>query len=602
VKSPTQSNELRVLVDTIEALRDENCRLIEEVKVARRSSQITADMVVEQFSKLGAYHERLEDQVRVEKDLRNSLSDKLKEGELRERELDLARSAAEAANRTKSTFLANMSHELRTPLNAIIGYSELLEEEAADMEEGTLVIPDLKKIRSAGKHLLALINDILDLSKIEAGKFELLPEFFDVELAVKDVLTTVLPLLEKNNNRVELTCAPDTGQLKADLVRVRQCLFNLISNASKFTEDGVISIELSRRRGETRDWIVCRISDTGIGMSEETLAKLFQPFTQADDTATRKYKGTGLGLTITKRFIELMGGDIVVESTYGMGATFQFELPANSEAKMSAAAAIESAPSTAEWTLLAIDDDPDVLEWLRRTLPPEEFHVITATNGVQGLQLARQHIPDAIVLDIIMPEMDGWEVLSALKSDPVLCEVPVVVATLYENRGMGFALGAADYLTKPIDRSLLVKVLERVCMGDGAARRVLIVEDDEAARETMRRTLQENWHVSVAENGRLALEALDETDPEVILLDLMMPEMDGFEFLERIRALPRWSHVPVIVVTAKELTGAERTILQSQTEKIVEKGSYRRRDLLSEIRRVTSNRRRALAAQAALEV
>lgn len=570
--------------DPLEVLQSENELLLGEVKVARQSSRITAELVVEQFRKLDAYQKKLEERVRIEQELQEQLADKLREAEDRERELESSRSEAEAANRTKSTFLANMSHELRTPLNAIIGYSELLEEEAEDLSDAAVLVPDLRKIRSAGMHLLDLINDILDLSKIEAGKFELLPENFDVAVAVNDVITTIRPLIDRSHNQLRVDIADDIGMICADLVRIRQCLFNVLSNAAKFTDRGTISISVTREpEGRYGDTVVVQIEDDGLGMTAETVVKLFEPFTQADGSATRKHQGTGLGMTITKRFMEMMGGCVEVESTYGAGSIFTLALPAE---RLSPNLASGDSTVTGEgsWKLLVIDDDPNVLEWVRRTLPTTEFTVITSGEGRLGLELARTHKPDVILLDIIMPEMDGWQVLSELKSDPALASIPVVVATLYQNSGMGYALGAADYLPKPIERSRLIAALDRVCTEVIGARTVLIVEDDPPTREMLRRSLQASWSVVEAVNGRDGLNKLRELTPDVVVLDLMMPEMDGFQFLDELRSQAEWQSIPVIVVTAKELTNAERAKLKEQTRKVVQKGSYRKTDLLDELR------------------
>jgi PAS domain S-box-containing protein len=393
-------------------------------------------------------------------------------------ELQLARQAAEAANSAKSQFLASMSHELRTPLNAIIGYSEMLEEEAQDTGQAGFV-PDLQKIRSAGRHLLSLINDILDLSKIEAGKLELFPETFDVRTTIGEVATTVAPLVEKNGNRLEIRCADGVGSMHSDLTRTRQVLLNLLSNACKFTEHGVIGLAAERERAaDGSEWVVLRVSDSGIGMTPQQMAKLFEAFAQAEASTARNYGGTGLGLAITRRFCRMMGGDVTVESAPGRGSTFTARLPARlAEARPRAEEAPAAVPpppagEAVSGTLLVIDDDPEARNLMRRFLGKEGFRIEEAADGEAGIRRARELRPDVITLDVLMPGMDGWAVLAALKGDPALADIPVILATIVDEEHLGFALGASEYLTKPIDREHLIAVLEKYKSPEALVREV----------------------------------------------------------------------------------------------------------------------------------
>jgi PAS domain S-box-containing protein len=527
--------------------------------------------------------------------------------------------AAEEANRAKSQFLANMSHELRTPLNAIIGYSEMLQEDAEDLGYEDLT-PDLEKIRGAGKHLLALINDILDISKIEAGKMELYLESFDVAQVISDVEHTIQPLLDKNHNALKVECCSNIGDMHADLTKLRQSLLNLLSNAAKFTEHGTITLTVRKDesieeldRNQHCDFMLFQVADTGIGMSLEQLDKVFQAFTQADASTTRKYGGTGLGLAITRHFCRMMGGDISVKSTLGQGSTFTIRLPMRVPlAKERVAAEAPVLPSFSAntiplpsgkslgcsttstgsqlATILIIDDDASVRDLMTRYLSREGFHVETAASGDEGLRLARQLRPDAITLDVLLPNINGWQVLSVLKADPELADVPIVVMSIIDDKNTGFRLGATDYLTKPIDYKRLTRLLNhyRPPAAQSLAAptgRVLVAEDDPVTREMFRRTLEkEDWLVMEAANGQHALETLAESVPDLILLDLMMPEMDGFQFITALRQHPVWRTLPVIVVTAMDLTPTDRLRLNGHVEQILQKGCYNRDQLLQEVR------------------
>ncbi len=515
-----------------------------------------------------------------------------------ERTAALARATkqANAASEAKSAFLANMSHELRTPMNAIIGYSEMLMEEAEDLGQEEFV-PDLQRIHGAGRHLLALINDVLDLSKIEAGKMDLFLEIFDLDPMIDDVSATVDALVKKKHNTLQIERTDDLGSMHADLTKVRQALFNLISNAAKFTENGTITLSAERERSGSGDWISFSVADTGIGIAQDKLGQVFEAFSQAETSTTRKFGGTGLGLAISQRFCRLMGGDVTAESTLGVGTTFTLRLPADvgppteeeaeevRELPATEVRPMERAPGRC---ILVIDDEPDARDLIERSLVKDGFQVVTASGGDEGLRLARQLRPAAITLDVMMPGTDGWAVLRELKSDPQLCDTPVVMLSMIDDKSMGYAIGATDYLTKPVDRAQLSRVLRKYrCQNPPC--HALIVEDDAEIRELMRRTLaKQGWVVAEAEHGQAALECVGEHVPDLIVLDLMMPIMDGFEFMLELRKVEAWRHIPVVVATAKDLTDEERQALSGNVELILQKSAYGRDQLLQQVRELVA--------------
>ena len=523
--------------------------------------------------------------------------------ELKQREFQLgelvdnlaqARDQAMEATRTKSQFLANMSHELRTPLNAVIGIAEMLREDAEDDGLDDFIEP-LDRINNAGKHLLNLINEILDLSKIEAGKIEMLSEDFEVKTMLDEVSTMVQPLALKNTNTLTVDCADDVGQMHADSTRVRQIIFNLLSNACKFTDKGTVTVTVRRQATAGGDCLSFAVADTGIGISQEQMARLFQEFSQADASTTRKYGGTGLGLTISQRLCKLMGGDISVESEPDVGTTFTAVLPVNvADIREDGDDLYEAGVPVSRGTggrgnlVLVIDDDKTVRDLMERHISKDGIEVVTASDGAEGLKLARELNPAVITLDVLMPGADGWEVLRELKADSTLAEIPVVMCTILDDKNKGYALGAADYMNKPVGRDNLRDVLGRY-LSSAAGARVLVVEDDETTRTMLRRLLVgEGCLVSEAANGRLALDQLEDSRPNLILLDLMMPEMDGFEFLTEIRGMEAHANIPVVVITAADLTEQDRARLNGGVEQILRKTAFDRDDLLEEVRREVS--------------
>jgi len=505
-------------------------------------------------------------------------------------ELEKARDLAMDANKTKSTFLASMSHELRTPLNAIIGYSEMVVEEMSDDGE-TRYRDDIDKIHAAGKNLLDLINEVLDLSKIEAGKMELYLEEFQLSDLIREVASTVQPLMEKNNNALVMNVTPDIPIVRLDHTKVRQILFNLISNASKFTHNGTITltavaIPASGGAGAT---IELKVMDTGIGLTEDQQSKLFKEFSQADSSTTRKYGGTGLGLAISKRFSDMMRGSIEIDSIPDKGTTFTVTLPQvlenAEETPLPAVVPAEQppVPIPMNTVVLVVDDDTGVRDLLSRYLSKEGYLVECVASGDEGIKRAKEILPMAIILDVMMPRKDGWAVLQEIKNEPTLKLIPVVMYTMLDEKNFGLAIGASDYLIKPVSKEKILQVLDKY-KHRASREYILVVDDSPDLRDMASRAIQKaGWNVRTAENGRSALEMLEVESPCLIFLDLMMPVMDGFEFLTIFQNRTEWKNIPVAVITSKDLMAEERQQLHGMVRKIIQKGDFTPEKLLRQL-------------------
>jgi PAS domain S-box-containing protein len=533
--------------------------------------------------------------------IRDVTEQKRAEAEIRQmnRNMAAARDEALEANKLKSQFLANMSHELRTPLNAVIGYSEMIEEEAQDAGVGQIA-SDAEKINRAGRHLLSLINDILDLSKIEAGKMDVFVEGFDINTMIDDVVFTAQPLIEKNHNTLVAEVVPHLGNMHSDQMKVRQVLLNLISNAAKFTKDGAITVTCTVEARNNRAYVVIGVADTGIGMTEEQLESLYDAFTQADSSTTRKYGGTGLGMAISKHFIDILEGDIEVESVFGEGTRFTLRLPLMYEAEE--AVGVEpgeeqkSVPTPEpsrrhtdrikNVNVLVVDDDAETRELIARHLTREGLNVIEAADGEQGLQMAREYRPDVITLDVMMPAMDGWSVLNKLKEDSDISSIPVIMLTMVDNQNLGYALGACEYLVKPVIRHQLIEVVNRI-LQENREGTVLVVEDDPDMRALIQTLLQDSGiNVVTAENGKVALDMMSEYNPSMILLDLVMPVMDGFEFLRHLRGMSKYQRTPVVVLSAADLSAETRNQLQQVVADVVSKQTVSPQQLVADIKSI----------------
>lgn len=620
VLNKTALTPLRRLGEQLRSIRRDKKQLGKSVAVSgNREVSELAEGFNEMTDELKTLYDTLlsrNDELSQEVDFRERAEKELKKHRdhleflVEQRTLDLAsaRDAALDASRSKSLFLANMSHELRTPLNAIIGYSEMLMEDLEGTEHRDDFV-DLEKIHSSGRHLLALINDILDLTKIEAGRMDLYEEWFDVRAMLSTVVDTIKPLYEKNNNKIEVVCPENIGDLYADLTKIRQSLFNLLSNAGKFSPGGEVVLTARREVLNGQEQISFSVKDNGIGMSQEQQERLFEAFSQADPSTTRKYGGTGLGLVISQHFCNMMGGDINIVSSQGQGSTFTITLPVKKGPRLSEdenasvvevawqAGAVASGKRFSKSkdqqgtdrrekisTVLVVDDDPSVRKIMSHYLSQKGFDVQTAASGEEGLRTASKIKPDVITLDVMMPGQDGWDVLKRLKSDAELSDVPVILITMVENRELGFSLGVTEYLSKPIDKERLLNVINR-CVRNRANGPILIVEGDAAQRQAMQAALiAGGLDVESVSSAESAFSHIGNNPPALILLDMEMPTMSGFEFLTQLRHNPRWRNIPVIVKMNEELSEEEVASLRAQLVSVLIKGADTHAELLAEIR------------------
>ena len=499
-------------------------------------------------------------------------------------ELERQRLTLEDAGRMKSQFLSNMSHELRTPLNSVMALSRVLMMQAKDKlnpEE----VNYLEIIERNGKSLLALINDILDLSKIEAGRMDVNPKPFSLRQTLENIVESITPIAGEKQIEIHQDIPGDLPLLESDEIRVSQILQNLIGNAVKFTNAGSVTVSVQ----SDKEKIAVRITDTGIGIAENDLPYIFDEFRQIDGSSSRRHEGTGLGLAIARKSTRMLGGEIAVTSAPERGTTFTLTLPIVWQGTAPVYEPIvtrePSGVKPARKTILVVDDEPEMAAMISRYLLQEGYKTVTATSGSEALKLAARELPFAVTLDIIMPDMDGWEVLQGLKKNPETRDIPVIIVSISEERETGFALGAVGYVTKPVSKKQLISEIQKI--GKPETRSIMIVDDNDLDRQEIRRIIEaEGLKPIVAEDGAACLELLKKQVPDVLVLDLMMPEPDGFAVLEKIRGNPGTRDLPVIVVTAKDLTEQDRNKLTGNVFSVLEKTDAKSTTLLAELRRI----------------
>jgi CheY-like chemotaxis protein len=484
-------------------------------------------------------------------------------------------------DRLKSQFLANMSHELRTPLNSIIGFSRVIIK-GIDGPVTELQQQDLTAIYNSGQHLLGLINDILDLSKIEAGKMELAFDEVNIADVTGSVLSTMSGLIKDKPIQMKRIIEPNLPTVRADAIRVRQVMINLLSNASKFTDEGDILVEVGLKPGLTgRNELRVSVTDTGPGIAKQDQVKLFQPFSQVDDSPTRKTGGTGLGLSICQHIINMHGGRIWVDSEPGRGSTFHFTLPFFRKERENS-----SSPGGNK-VILAIDDDPQVIGLYERYLHPQGYQVVPLSDPTRAVERVKQLKPFAVTLDIMMPGIDGWQVLDSLKGDPDTRNIPVIICSIIEDLEKGFNLGATDYLVKPILEDDLVNALDRL-NADGSIRDVLVIDDDPDDLRLIGKILTDDgrYKAILAEGGRMGWDIISSgKPPHAVILDLFMPEIDGFKILENMQASQKLRDIPVIVISGMDLSTEQKDQLNGFGQRLLLKGSFNEKELLTSIQR-----------------
>ena len=488
-------------------------------------------------------------------------------------EMEKARDEAIDAKGETSRFFANMSHELRTPLNAILGYGEMLAEDCEDLGYDDL-LPDLKKITSAGTHLLSLINNILDISKIESGKMELYITSFEIEDVVDVIKDISAPLVSKNNNAFQCNIQDGIGAMRQDETKLRQCLSNLLSNAAKFTEAGTVTLEVDASLEKEIEMVSFKVIDTGEGMSEEGVGKVFEVYTQAERSTSAKHGGTGLGLPLSREMAQMMGGDITLTSELGVGSVFTLKLPRDcSQDEHEVSDFVLEGIDDDEKLVVLIDDDVTMHDLIKRTLNKIGLTLVGATDSERGMQMVRETKPKLLLLDVLMPGRDGWSILRECKSDPELKDMPVIMVSQLNQDTLANSLGADDYITKPIDRELFLKTIKNI-LGDGDTdnNKILIIDDDENTRDLLSRMLKEGgWVPKTAKDGKEGLDQLGE-DPALIVLDLEMPRMDGFEFLNQyIETVNEEDRCPILVYSGKDLTDVQKELLENNVEALVRK-------------------------------
>jgi signal transduction histidine kinase/CheY-like chemotaxis protein len=500
-------------------------------------------------------------------------------------ELAGANRRTQEADRLKSQFLANMSHELRTPLNSIIGFSEILVDRlGGQIDEKHHAF--LNHIHTSGQHLLGIINDILDLSKIEAGKMEIYPEFFSIAAVIESVCH-VMTGMAKSRPHFVADVPADLPQIETDMAKFKQILFNLLSNAVKFSPEGS-PITIAARLYDGA--ITVSVSDEGVGIDPQYHAVIFDEFRQVDGTPRREFGGTGLGLALVKRFVELQGGRVRVDSSPGRGSTFSFTLPVRSRA-----AVVSRAEPQSSWVdgdrVLVVEDDANAYDLISAALRSAGYASTRARHGEEALRLAYELQPLAITLDLVLPGLDGWEVLKRLKSDETTCHIPVVIISVVENRDLGVALGADDYFVKPVDRERLLQRIRALAASSQPRPRLLLIDDDPTVHELLDAELSSaGFTIDSAYSGEEGLSAARERAPDVILLDLMMPGMSGFEVADSLKEDPLTANIPILVLTSKDISADERLDLQTKVTSFVQKGKSARAQLLREIRRIGKQR------------